>query len=397
MRSWPLALWLLACTPLGSGRISPAGDADGYHAIFDAGSSGTRLLIFRVSHAPDGACRAGTARPVVDLRNGSAGLADMTHENIPGVTGHDREADADRGAFPKAFQVLAALWSRPEVRALRERIRGVALLGTGGFRDPARVRLGAGKMMERLGGVLQRLAGGTATAVAHTVEGSQEGKLAWLSARELRGGREDHAVLEIGGQTAQYALKRDGAVAGFSATVGTSAILRRLRQGGGAEVCRNENDPSTLNVDRCVALLSAGAPGLARSSIVPPDAARAPPAIWTMGRVLEAAIADVHRHLRGAGKPKVGDSIDLVELYRLAARVCSARPPAPAPAFEPVNWCYRLSHGLALVAAVRGSGIQSVAEVAPRIASLGGIRLYLGGESWPRGAAVSPDLFASCR
>jgi hypothetical protein len=395
-RSEAIVLLLLS---LALGACAATHARETFHAVLDAGSSGTRLLVFRVLRDAKGGCHVADQKPVVDIEDKSGGLADMTSKNIEGASGADAQAD-DKTRFPKAAQVVKGLLASAKVAPIRERIGGIALLGTGGFRDPKRVELGAWKLMQSLDGVIfdaMRTAGGRRLLIqVRTIQGDVEGRLAWYAARELRAGHAtDHAMLEVGGQTAQYARSNGGRIEAWSDDLGGNAVYRRLRGKPGFEACVNERDPSTLNADACIAYLAGGEGGFSRSRLVTQENALGPEPLWGMGGFLRATVADVQRYLHNRAKVGFGDSVELLEILTLARKACTANPPQPVPSFQPQRWCLRLSQAAALMFAIRKTRIERAADVL-RFAEPK-IFLVLGGESWPRGAAVSGEVFSDCK
>jgi hypothetical protein len=370
------------------------------HAIFDAGSSGLRLQIFEVTRAADGSCEARGA-PLVDVerpaeknaRGDSIGLADMTAGHEPG---QDEQASTLRMEFPRAEKALAELWSRPEVRAVQGRITGVALLGTGGFRDVARIKKGARVLMRKLDRVIEGWKKEPGQGhdpdqdwQAITIEGEEEAVLAWLAAREL--GAKRFASVETGGKTCQYAASD---TEGWSSELGTNATKDFLAYPEFAG-CRREK----ASADACIAAFG---DLFARSTIIEKGARLFPVpaggALWVMGGGWKGTLDELATLGTGGARPAVGARFKIGDLYRLATEhACTNREPRSA--YEPDYWCMRVSHAVAFALSASDPGLlrgHNAASVAAAVKKAGDTELTLGRESFPRGAAVSGTLFKEC-
>jgi hypothetical protein len=369
------------------------------HAIFDAGSSGLRLQIFEVTRAADGTCEARGA-PVVDVeraaeknaRGDAIGLADMTAGHEPG---QDEKASTLRLAFPKAEGALAELWNRAEVRPWQGKITGVALLGTGGFRDVARIKKGARVLMRRLDRVVEGWKKDLGKAPdqdwqAITIEGEEEAVLAWLAAREL--GAKRFATVETGGKTCQYAGSE---TEGWSTELGTNATKDFLKYPEFAGCTREK-----ANADQCIAAFGER---FARSTIIEKGAQLFPvPAdgtLWVMGGGWKGTLDELATLGTHAGKPTVGTRFKIGDLYRFAREhACTEKEPRSG--YEPDYWCMRVSHAVAFAVSAsdpsllkRHGAASAVADAVKKVADK---ELSLGRESFPRGAAVSGTLFNEC-
>jgi hypothetical protein len=369
------------------------------HAIFDAGSSGLRLQIFKVTRAPDGTCEA-KGPPVADeempaeknARGDNIGLADMTagHDK-----GQDEKANLLRMEFPKAEGALEQLWNLKSVAAWHGRITGVALLGTGGFRDVQRIKKGARVVMRKLDHVIdgwKKALGKPADEdwQAITIEGEEEAVLAWLAAREL--GAKHHATIETGGKTVQYA---HGESEGWSSELGTNATKDFLKKPE-FEGCTKEK----ANADKCIA---AFAERFADATIVEKGARVHPVpdggALWVMGGGWKGTLDELSAMTLGHDKASVGTRFKLGDLYRFAKEhACTDKPPRTS--YEEPYWCMRVSHAVAFALSIHDSSLvhrhTAPAGVPSAVEKVAARELWIGRESFTRGAAVSGTLFKEC-
>lgn len=405
------------------------------HALFDAGSSGLRLQIYTIARAADGSCTAGPREPAVDisfqakdkaqkkaLQTGLANMtrrpADPTDQNLLDAT--DLNAVRAQQTFPKAENVLAALWDTPHFD--KRRISGVALLGTGGFRDPARIKRGARLMMRKLNRIIEDWRPTTATEQdweAVTIEGEEEAVYSWLTAREL-GAKEGHVIIEIGGQTCQYATSD---TSGWTHELGADYAKRKLLpevafhdacMGASAE---GGKSPAPPRADACIA---AFAKEFAESSIIKRGANRAErpegSELWAMGSGWKYVFLDyllTRSPPVARPEPAVGEHFKLDDLYTFATQVCSEHPPAypknpdgSLGLFEPEAWCMRISHAVAFALNVYAAkdkdhlhlGDAAAANIAGIFSEckMAGNTIVYGKESYTRGAAVSSNLFREC-
>jgi GDA1/CD39 (nucleoside phosphatase) family len=385
MRSAWKALWTIAALTACSGPAavgpgpSPAPAArpsEMVHAIFDAGSSGLRLQIYKVTRRPDGSCAA-AEEPIFNEKTKSGGLAKMS--------------------LPVAEEALKSLWAQVEPTT-KASITGVALLGTGGFRDAAST--GGADLMKQLHEVVsgyKRALGKVPDQdwQACIIGGDAEARYAWLTAREL-GAREIDRTIETGGQTCQYAL---GDGRGWSAVLGTNAV----KKSPAFDVCLPAS-PVPAGAPRADACIAAFGAVFAQSSIgdavsgAPlPEGAR----IWAMGGSWENLFIDHEKTRKDppepwdhAREPKVGASLAIGEVYAFAKRVCGDPPPKyPGDLYEPPYWCLRLSHAVAFAVTAYGGSFGK--GVGAAVAEVGRREILDGKESFTRGAAVSA-LFGEC-
>jgi hypothetical protein len=420
--AWILALAGVASACAGAGEVSPPpaaatapaptatpsaapaapaepAPAKMVHAIFDAGSSGLRLQVFEVTRAADGTCEARGA-PVVDVespaeknaRGDGIGLADMTPGRDPG---QDEKANTLRMEFPKAERTLADLWNRDEVRAWQGKITGVALLGTGGFRDVARIKKGARVLMRKLDREIEGWRKDLGKPPdedwqAVTIEGEEEAVLAWLAAREL--GAKKHATIETGGKTCQYAWSD---TEGWSSELGTNATKDFLKEPEFEGCTRAKAD-----ADKCIAAFGER---FAASTIIEKGARMFPipqdGALWVMGGGWKGTLDEMVTLGTKADRPHVGARFKIGDLYRFAKeRACTNKEPRSG--YEPETWCMRVSHAVAFAVSAYDPTLLkrhgAASAVAGAIKKVAGKELSLGRESFPRGAAVSGTLFSEC-
>lgn len=391
----------IAPSPLPPPTSSPEPANTMVHAIFDAGSSGLRLQIFEITRRPDGSCQAARA-PIFNEKSTTGGLADMT-------IGKDPAADVRRMHFPMAESVLAGLWSKvkPEDKA---RISGVALLGTGGFRDIKRIQKGARAMMRKLDMVIAGWKKELGKPIeqdwhALTIEGEEEATLAWTAAGEL-GAKPARATIETGGQTTQIAF---GDSDGWTAELGTNAVKDWLLLTEFAS-CK-EKKP--LDANACIAAFGKR---FAESAMVEEGLSegRIPEGgeLWAMGGSWENVFIDLEQARKQSlpevwdesMNPPIGAAVSVGELYDLAKKACSDRPPkVPGPQYEPSFWCMRLSHAVAFSASMYVasspsllSSLSSAKGVPEAIKQVRAKQIRNGRESFTRGAAVSGHLFGEC-
>ncbi len=352
-----LALGVLLCAAAAACAADLAPPPGPLHLVLDAGSSGSRLCLFGVTRVCENSaciCRA------------PAGRAAATGQAEAGAC---RAVPAEGGlaALPPERALAVVRDALRELPAeTRARIRGAALLGTGGFRA-----LPAADREARTSGLQAALAAEFPGARVKIISGEEEGRLAWYAVRERQSSAE-HSILETGGASVQYASgSQDRASVARTAPCGMNATFERLKSQAGFQACYAPASGApaaraTISFDRCYALL---APEL--------DSARC--RLYSGGERAGAA------PLYGLGAPwnKVfdlagADAVNRARLNTLGREICEKLKPDAQNELER-RACYLIAFQAALLNAVRGESIQR------------------GGESWPRGAAVSADYFEACR
>lgn len=354
IRRLGLATSVVLCIASSAGctteRAPPAGPL---HLVIDAGSSGSRLCLFPVTRVcENGACVC-RAPPV-------------------GVTesGECQAAPAEGGLAALAPDRAAAVL-RSAVAGLpadaRARIQGAALLGTGGFRA-----LPAAERSTRTATLAAELTRDFPGARVKIISGEEEGRLAWYAVRERHASRA-HSILETGGASVQFASgDGDRARLARTAPCGMNAVFERLRPRAGFHACypdaadgAPELQPAA-RFDACYALLAPELASerchLARAGELPKDAP-----LYGLGAPWNKVFS-----LAGA------DRVQATRVKALGREICENLKSNAENEFER-RACYLIAFQSALLAAVEGDAIQR------------------GGESWPRGAAVSADYFDVCR
>jgi hypothetical protein len=317
------------------------------HLVIDAGSTGTRFCLYEIERTAGGACRA-PAPPsaVAECRPVSApnGLADLDLESAIGVV------DAGLNALG---------------RETSSRVAQAALLGTGGFRrqppqEQARI------LMELRARFADRI------AYIDVISGEMEGVLAWRSA-EQRGTVAPFATLEIGGATVQYAAGTSAAsVQAVSAPIGLTAARTALTRARRYEACRIDDEGGSSYAACRAALVAAvfGDPGLGELASLVPAQARA--RLVGLGAPWgQAAKIAGQTRLTHAGLRREAETICPMPLAQARQRVGEHWSPPLA--------CLLFTYAASLLEAV------------------GADKIEVSGESWPRGAAVSPEVFSACR
>ena len=322
------------------------------HLVIDAGSTGTRFCLFAIERDAHGDCRA--------PHSGSIDAPELVPATVPARNGL---ADLDAAA---ALAVVAEGLARIPT-ATAARITGAALLGTGGFR-----RQSPASQTAMLDALRAQFAVGAGASVRldriEVLSGEMEGVLAWRAAREL-GAHEPFAILEIGGSTVQYADPAGSTSAPIGLTAATGALVRA----GRAADCRVDDDRGP-SFARCRAAIAAG-PTAGGGALKPPagdaDSSGAPPRLYGLGAPWAAAFAI-------AGRDRLGAA----ELAALGEQRCPLGA-GEMRALIGERWSPRL---VCLLLAY-----QSVL-----LESLGAADISRTGESWPRGAAVSGEIFPTC-
>lgn len=326
----------------------------GLHLVVDAGSSGTRFCLFQVEAISHTGCRAApAAKPFEACRKVEArdGLAELSPVEI------DTVLKAGLDQFPE------------QVRA---HLKGVVVLGTGGFRrkSPAD-RQGTVEHIERF------FAAQSLPAHVEVISGETEGELAWHTIRLLMKST-DHAVLETGGATIQFAAAARGdAVRAISLPLGMNESFRALRRDPRFAACYAlPGKARKLDFAACTALIQ---------TRVFADASLGN----FVGQVVSTQAGSTGSRLYGLGAPWSAlfdmagrDELDLKEIRTKGAEFCAKSltqlTAAGIPAKHAPRTCYLWAYQTALLEAT------------------GLTRIVAGGESWPRGAAASGTYFEDC-
>lgn len=292
--------------------------------------------------------------------------------------------------------------------ALRGQVRAAVALGTGGFRDKE-----TGQPIHRpewqalftqVARFLKRETSLT-SVVARAMTGEEEGRLAWLGLAQDEHRPEDFAAVEAGGATIQLSV---GTTKGRRTTIevasepyGQDVVFDRFAQGSNDQkkafqVCFNPESPWQQSGPRCIELLKRE---VFRNSAVRHLAEkRSARRLFGLGlafaeqfRSYPAAPPWPTKQDRTMHEKLTFDAIS--ELATLLCPLTDAEIRAYAPAalaiqsptaIDSGRACYYIAYRAALLEAIRP--VAAHAE------------LYSAEEDqWPRGAAVSSDLFRDCR
>ncbi len=198
-----------------------ADDKSELRLIFDAGSSGTRLCLYRVERS-GGSCRALDARGFEECRP------------IPSKDGLARLGPAlSRDVIDAGLHMLDA--------QTRARISSSALLGTGGFREKTEAQ-----QLAVLDAVDEAMKKGGLKGRSAVLTGEEEALLAWDTVRQVTGSV-SHTTLETGGATVQIASGQNQASKAISAPIGMNQVREVLQKDpafgsacekGNYDVCR---------------------------------------------------------------------------------------------------------------------------------------------------------------
>lgn len=317
------------------------------HLVIDAGSTGTRFCVFAVERDASGACHAPHSGAAESAAAGAC-------RSVPAPNGL---ADLGPAEAARVVESGLAQFSPDTAR----RITGATLLGTGGFRrqpeaaqqailDALRTRFGA-----RGEASIRRI---------EVLSGSMEGVLAWRAMQEL-GATPPFAIVEIGGATVQYATSE----AATSAPIGLTAVTNALAASGRGAECRVD-DSRGAGFAACRAAVAA-TPVKDAASLAPRSGAAAPITLYGLGAPWSATFAMARTERLAA-----------TEIDALGERVCRLDANA-ARGVTGDHWSPRLACMLL--------AYQSVL-----LEALDAREVRRGGESWPRGAAVSAEFFPDC-
>ncbi len=356
------------------------------HLVIDAGSSGTRLCLFAIRKiCPDanGPCHCG-APPVESDRHPDGGPRPVC-ESIP-------DAGGLAGMSPAAAAaVLADALANRIPDHTRERIQNAALLGTGGFRQasPQKRRAILQSLSEQLRRSLPAASGWPETGAeqrpaARTLSGADEGRLAWLAMREIHGSV-DHAVLETGGASVQFAVAMPlseseahatGAgdaegVRSISLPLGMNSAFQRLQNDAELPACFpfGAADART-DFDRCRKLIRRQVftqDAIAELQAMHSDSADG--VLFGLGSSWKAIFAGMQK-----------SRASLSNLQRFGRRICAARKLTEQERSSKYlqRRCYLYAYQSVLL---EETGYREIRR---------------GRESWARGAAISEEFFPAC-
>ena len=361
------------CRPDQTERLTVNGPL---HLVIDAGSSGTRLCLFPIRKTcpdPDGPCRC-SAPPVApgDLSDAEPRRVCEAIPSAGGLAGMSPAA---------AAAVLAEALTDRIPAPLRNRIQNAALLGTGGFRQISSPERHA--ILQRLSEQL-RLSLPTAEPppAARTLSGADEGRLAWLAMREIHGS-DNHAVLETGGASVQFAVAIPVAeasapgsndtdrVRSLSLPLGMNSAFQRLQNDAQLPACFpfGAEDAQT-DFDRCRKLIRRAV--FSANAVAELKAMSSPAAdgvLFGLGSSWKAIFAGMQI-----------SQTSLSNLQRFGRRVCAARKLTEQERSSKYlqRRCYLYAYQRVLL---EETGFREIRR---------------GRESWARGAAISEEFFPAC-
>lgn len=305
------------------------------HMIVDAGSSGTRVCLFGVASS-SGRCRA------FDTTFGC--------KDVPAQGGL-----ADQGAGAKATVEKALRMVSPE--ELR-RVQGAALLGTGGFRRIPEFQQKA--VLASAGEAFQNT---SFRGTLKVLSGEDEGSLAWLALGE-RTGSDEHVIVEIGGATVQIAAGKRGSVRSISTKDGMNDSAKKLTE---QSPCFTSRGRACITDVQAKIFASSALGGFA-ASLSPAEKAMP---LYGLGAPWNAVFARAKRsEMSAADLAKQTDEVCALSVESLKSSM---------PEEHAKRACYLHSYALELLKVT------------------GAARIRQGGESWPRGAAVSGQYFSACK
>ncbi len=311
------------------------GDRLPLHLVLDAGSSGTRICLFGVT-ASNGRCRAFDT---------SFGCKDVAAQG--GL--------ADQGTGAKAtVEKALGMVSAEELR----RVQAAALLGTGGFR-----RLPETQQRIALSSAGEAFRSTSFPGSLKVLSGEDEGTLAWLALGE-RIGSDAHAIVEIGGATVQIAAGSRGSVRAISTKDGMNDSARKLTDQSACFTSRG----SACRKDVRAKIFSSSALGGFYSTLTPAEKTLP---LYGLGAPWNAVFA----------RAKASE-LSLQDLEKQTDNVCTQSVESlqgSMPEEHAKRACYLHSYAVELL---KTTGAPAIRQ---------------GGESWPRGAAISGQYFAGCR
>ncbi|HNO68744.1 MAG TPA: hypothetical protein PKI49_09540 [Pseudomonadota bacterium] len=379
------------------------------HLVLDLGSSGTRFCMYPVlvdgSAAERRRCRipnAGANPTCVKMSGGIAAL----------VRGH--KADEVPGLIaPRLRQAWEMLGDplRKGNPQLRDRIRGVVALGTGGFRNPSTNLPDDRQEFKAVWTEIERFFHAEAKqehVVAKTISGLMEARLAWLGvAQQVPASPKDSfAIIEVGGASIQFATSGRSLdyedLYAASEYRGQDYVFNKFVTSSGQvtpgfDACYHPEDPTQQDGGSCMAFL--------RKTV-----------FWGSS-INQLAFHFSSRRLYGLGAPWLGifadwpsgppwtlkadpsynANLSTINLAALAKMVCKLHdeeiaafaPNAfdlrknPATGQSSGKACFTLSYHAEFLASVIGIAHD-------------GVLLPGGDDQWARGAAVTHEFFPDC-
>lgn len=399
---------LATCSPVAT-VVRPGEPApeESVHLVIDLGSSGTRFCLYAVRSGPgQTSCSLVSPRPVCSRVRG--GLAKLTKGR--------KAAQVSELIDPhlQSAWMLLGDPARGGDPVLRRRVRAAVALGTGGFRDwttgQPKDRPEWQALFAEVEEFLLRETGLT-SITARPITGEEEGRLAWLGLSQGGSRPAEFAAIEAGGATIQFAVGKTGVapqdIKVASDPLGQDVVFERFVSGSGAiskafTACYNPKHPQKQNGGKCMELLlqkvfkNSTVHRLAEEStqrrlfglgLSFTDLFRSypasPPWLKKQDRTMHEKLNFEHiRQLTEKLCPMTDAEIAEYAPYALAIQ---RDPSSAATATSGTGRaCYYLAYRAALLASV--SHVASSGELYPA-----------DEEQWPRGAAVSGELFADCK
>ncbi len=389
--------------------IRPPEKTESVHLVLDLGSSGTRFCMYPVvidTTAPERKrCRVPSAASNPTCVKMSGGVAALVRnhrpEEVAGLIG------------PRLRQAWESLGDplRKGNPQLRDRIRGVVALGTGGFRNPSTNLPDDRDEFNAVWTEIGRFFRNEAKqehVVARTISGLEEARLGWLGVAQQMpvSPKDSFAIIEVGGASIQFAtsgrsLDYEDLYAASEYRGQDYVFNKFVTESGqvtpGFDACYHPEDPSQQDGGSCMSFL--------RKSV-----------FWGSS-INQLAYHFSSRRLYGLGAPWVGiftdwpasppwalktdssynSQLSLTNLTLLAKMVCKLRPDEIA-AFAPNAFDLRKnpatgrSSGKAcFTLSYHAEFLSSVIRIAHDAVLLPG-----GDDQWARGAAVTHEFFPDC-
>lgn len=285
--------------------------------IFDAGSSGTRLCLYRIQRK-DGTCSALDAKGFEECKP------------IPSKDGLARLGPAgSKDVIDAGLRMIGA--------DEKKRISSAALLGTGGFREKSER-----EQLAVLDAVDESMKKSTIKSRSAVLTGEEEALLAWDTVHQLTGSV-SHTTLETGGATVQIASGGNPPGKVVSAHIGMN-YTRDLLQKDPAfrPACEKGNYDTCRNL---VLKRMADSPLRAFVAQLSPEDKRRP--LYGLGTPWRIVF-------QSAGK----ETLNIEEIHKMGRQKCSG----PDAAKE----CYLFAYQGALLETAGGTTIQDGRESWPR-------------------------------